>query len=369
MIAVEEADGIAGVGPAGLSAFQIEEPREPSIAGVDGVEAALADGIGVHVHAEIHLALGENRRGLDLVALDVEATARSGAAASAGVEAPQLGSSHRIEGVHRLAPGHEHPRVAIDDLDVHRARRGEGGAGLRLSGEAPQLAAIGEPERVDVAVPRRLEHHRHHPFAGQRDPGDRGRVGEDCAGWMLPCLAHSRVAAFVEDGAGVERVVEVVEEEPPRAARERGPVRGVRFQVAGEDRHGVRKVEPLAQELRRLRLAVDEADPPDLAAARLLVDAAARDRESNVRVVEVAVRIDGEPIRVTCRDREIQDRERAGIQDVAHELAVAVVFGDHSGEDTRHVPIAVGCARQARGRQQVAGIADERLLVDLVGER
>ena len=90
VVAVVAADVVAGIWPARHSALEVEEPQQASVDRVDGVEPSLAAGAVVDVHAEEDLAVRDDRRGLDLVALSVEpAESRGRQTSRAGAELPE----------------------------------------------------------------------------------------------------------------------------------------------------------------------------------------------------------------------------------------------------------------------------------------
>ena len=155
----------------------VEVPAQAAGRRVDPVEAALAENRIVDVHAEDErVAADHDRRRLDLVALvGVRAAARRVAvrvdAAGAGREAPQLGAGHRVERVDDLARAHEDAVAIADARDVDRAALRERGARLIVGGEAPELAAIREPHRVDVAVPGLEVDDLDHALAGHEHGG------------------------------------------------------------------------------------------------------------------------------------------------------------------------------------------------------
>src|SRR5262249_39983402 len=93
VVAVVAPDVVSRRRSARGAAVQVEEPDQPSVHGVDGVETALAEDTVVDVHPEEDLAVRHQRRRLDLVAFALEATEswRIDAAGS-GVEVPVLGA-------------------------------------------------------------------------------------------------------------------------------------------------------------------------------------------------------------------------------------------------------------------------------------
>ncbi len=168
VIAVVAADVVAGIRPAGHPALQVEEPRQPPIGRIDGIEPTLAAGAVVHVHPEEHLAVGDQRGRLDLVPLAIERAQPGRVQASrSGAELPGLGARARIDRVHRLAGrdedalrtgGHAHVRRA--DVRVAHTR-------VLRHRKPPHLGAVPQADRVEIPVPRLDEDDLRGAFAGR----------------------------------------------------------------------------------------------------------------------------------------------------------------------------------------------------------
>ena len=152
-----------GIGSAHRTGLDVEVPDQGAGAGVDRVEAALAGGDVVDVHAEVHRVADHERRRLDLVALTAEPAeprrlAAGVPAPGAGGEAPPLGARGGVERVDVLTRADEHRATAADVGHRHRSCGRERRPRLVLPREPPQLAAVVPVDGVHEPVPRGDEH-------------------------------------------------------------------------------------------------------------------------------------------------------------------------------------------------------------------
>jgi hypothetical protein len=363
VVAVEAAHLVALEGPADTARLRVEVPEQGSVPGVQREESTTSGRYVVHVHAEVHQVAVHQGRRLDLVALGLEAAqprrvAEIVHAPRARREAPDLLAAGGVEGVEDLPGADEDALRPVDLAHVDRGCGRESRARLLVGEEAPELAAVGEADGVDVAVPGQDVDHADQALRGDVDEGD-ARGGRDGAvGRELP--AHAQVPGVV----GCEEQLVGIEEQPSRSTPVARPLGGL--EVPRDEGDAVGKGEPAENRLGRKGLAVlVEAD-----AAKAAVGARARGDEGGLQVevgeVQRALAVHRQALGAASGLGEVERRLFGPrLHQDADESSVGVELRDAAEQHARHVPVSAGGARDARGREDEA-IVDEDLAVHAV---